>query len=74
MFPTKVVQEIKTHVLCSITFSPENRAVYEKMCKNIVEPDRPQIKIRCMRTAGWVPKTTNTYSEYVILIASPRQQ
>jgi len=25
-----VVEKIKTHVLCSVTFFPENRAVYEK--------------------------------------------
>ena len=29
MFQTKVVEEIKTHILYSITFS-ENRAVYEE--------------------------------------------
>jgi hypothetical protein len=44
MFQTKVVEKIKTHVLCSIIF-PENRAVYEMMWKNIVEPDRPQMTI-----------------------------
>jgi hypothetical protein len=33
---TKVVENIKTHILCSITF-PENRADYEIMWKNIVE-------------------------------------
>ena len=27
-----------------------------------------------MRIAGWIPKATNTYSEYVILISSSRQQ
>jgi len=30
---TKVVEEIKTHILCSVTFSPENRVVYEIMWK-----------------------------------------
>jgi hypothetical protein len=33
MFQTKVVEKIKTHMLCSF-FSPENRASYEKMWKN----------------------------------------
>jgi hypothetical protein len=32
----------KTHILCSINFS-ENRAVYEIMWKNMVEPDTPQM-------------------------------
>jgi len=31
MFQTKVVQKIKTHILCSVTFFPENRAVREIM-------------------------------------------
>ena len=30
--------------------------------------------IRRMRSACWIPKATNTHSEYVILIAFPRQQ
>jgi len=42
MFPTKVVQKVKTHILRSITFS-ENRAIYERMWKNMVQPDRPQM-------------------------------
>jgi hypothetical protein len=32
MFGTKVVEEIKTHILCSVTFF-HNRAVYEIMWK-----------------------------------------
>jgi len=40
MFRTNVVQKTKTHILCSTTFS-QNRAFYEVMWKNIVEPDRP---------------------------------
>jgi hypothetical protein len=39
----------------------------------IVEPDRPQT-IRRMRIACWIPKATNTHSEYVILTAFPLQQ
>jgi hypothetical protein len=41
MFQTKVVKKIKTQSLCSISPPPpENRAVYEIMWKNIVQPDR----------------------------------
>ena len=36
MFQTKVVETIKTHILCSIAFF-KNRATYEVMWKNIVE-------------------------------------
>jgi hypothetical protein len=38
----KVVEEIKTHFMFS-NFFPDNRAVYEIMWKNVVEPDRPQV-------------------------------
>jgi hypothetical protein len=41
--------------------------------KNIVEADRPQMAIRHVRFACWIPKATNTYSEY-ILIAFPMKQ
>jgi hypothetical protein len=40
----KVVEKIKAHILCSVTSpTPENHAVYEIVCKNIVQPDRPQL-------------------------------
>jgi hypothetical protein len=38
----KIVDKIKTHVLCSVTFF-ENHAVYEIMSKNLVEPEGPQV-------------------------------
>ena len=38
------------HILCSVTFFPRNRAVYEIMSKNMVEPERLQT-IWCMRFA-----------------------
>jgi hypothetical protein len=44
------------------------------MWKNTVEPDRPQMTIWRMRIACWIPKATNTHSEYVILIDFPMQQ
>ena len=71
MFKIKAVQKIKTHILCSITSPPhphQNRAVYEIMWKNIVEPNRPQMGIWRMRIARWIAKATNTHSEYVILL------
>ena len=42
--------------------------------KNFVQPDRPQMTIWRTQIAGWIPKATNTHSEYVILIAVPLQQ
>jgi hypothetical protein len=69
MFQTKVVDEIKTHILGLITFFFffENRAVYEIMWKSIVVCGRPQISI--WRIACWIPKATNTHTGFVIFIA-----
>jgi len=39
------VEEIKTHILSSVIFFPENPAVYEIVWKNTAERDRPQIKM-----------------------------
>jgi len=51
MFHIKFVEKIKKRILSFITFFFENRAVYEIMWKNIVEPDRPQMTIWRMRCA-----------------------
>jgi hypothetical protein len=50
------------HISCVNIFFLEHRAVYEIMWKNTVEPGRPQLTIRCMRIAYWMPKATNTLS------------
>ena len=52
----------------------KNRFVYEMMWKNIVDPERPQMKIRCMRISRWIPKAKNKHSEHVTLIAFLLQQ
>ena len=52
----------------------EYRAVYETMLKNTVEPGRPQMKIWCIRIACCISKATDKHSEYVKLLAFPRQQ
>jgi hypothetical protein len=55
MFQTKLLQTIKTHSFCSVTFFFfENRAIYEIMWKNIVETCRTQKTIWRMRTACWI--------------------
>jgi len=69
MIWTKVVLKMKIDILCPITIF-ENRALYEIMWKNIVQPDRLQIKIWRMRFACWMPKATNAHSEHVILLLS----
>jgi len=67
------VEELKTHFMFDNFLFFENRGVYE-MWKNTVDPDRPQMTIWRMRIPCWIPRATNTLSEYVILIAFPLQQ
>jgi hypothetical protein len=55
-------------------FLSENRAVYEIMWKNMAKPDKSQMTIWRTCFSCWIPKATNTHSEYVILIAFPLQQ
>ena len=75
MFQTKVAEKIETHFVFNNYFS-ENRAVYEIMWVNIVVWVRPQMVniIRSMRISSCIPKATNTHSEYVIVIAFPKEQ
>ena len=62
-----------THLMSSNFSFFENRVVHDIMWKN-VERGRPQMTIWCMRVACWIPKATDTHSEYVILIAFALQQ
>ena len=62
-------EKIETHILCSITSFTENLAIYEIMWKNIMEPNSQRMTIRGNTIKYWIPKATDTHSEYVILIA-----
>ena len=66
----------KNHVYIYLTFKPFflNRVVYEIIWKNIVQPDRPHMTIWRMSCACWIPKATDTHSEYSILIVFALQQ
>jgi hypothetical protein len=44
------------------------------MWKDIVEPDRQQMTIWLMCIACWMRKSTNTHSEYIILVDFTLQQ
>jgi hypothetical protein len=48
----------------------ENRAVYEIIWENTVDPDRPQTTMWCMGMACWIPNAIYTLSEYVLLRCS----
>jgi len=74
MFQKKVTEQIKTHILFLTLFFFENRALNEITCKNIAQPDRPQMTIWRMCMACWIPKATNAHSEYVIFTAFPMEQ
>ena len=66
MFQTTVVEKIKTHILCSVTFFRKSRRLrdnVEKFCRAWQATD--DNTIQHMRIACWIPKATNTHSEYV---------
>ena len=51
MFQINDVEKIKTHFIFNNFFS-ENRAVYEILSKNVVEPERPQMIWRMHVVSG----------------------
>jgi hypothetical protein len=53
------VVKIKTYFILKNIL--ENRAAYDIMWKNTAQPDRPQMAIRLMRIACWIPEATNTH-------------
>jgi len=69
-----VVEKIKRHISCLVSFFFENCAVYEKIWNNIVKPGRPQMTVWCIHIACWIPIATNTHSKHVILNDFPLQQ
>ena len=54
----------------------KNLIVYDIVWKNIAQPDRPQMTniTLHMQFACWKTSTTDTHSEYVVLIAFPHKQ
>ena len=73
IFQTKVAEDIKAHILLSVTLFQQSCPVWENV-ENIVELDRPQMTLWRTRIACWIPESTNVQSEYVILTAFPLQQ
>jgi hypothetical protein len=70
MFRTKVVEKIKTHILCSITFFQKSYRLWDNAEKyGEARKATDDNIIRRMRFACWITKATDTHSEYVILIA-----
>jgi hypothetical protein len=57
MFPTEVVQKIKTHFLCPIKFFFLNEINW----KYTVQLGRSHVTIWCMNIACWICKATDTH-------------
>ena len=75
MFRINVVEKTK-HNLCSIAFSfRELCRLGDKTENYCTTRQTTDDYIICrVRIACWIPKATNTHSEYVIFIAFPLQQ
>ena len=75
MFQIKLVKKIETHILWSIPLFRKSCRLWDnvdKYCRSRLATD--DNKIRRMRIACWIPKATNTHSEYVTIIVFPLQQ
>jgi len=64
MFQAKILRVNLKHTFYAqeLFFSLENRAVYEIMWKNMVEPDGSQMTIWRMYIACWITKAAKTHS------------
>jgi len=71
----KVVQRIKTHILCPITFFLKSLRQWDNVekCGRAGQATDGN-KIRRTLFACWIPKATNTHSEYVIVFTFPLQR
>ena len=73
-FQANILEKFKTHILGSITF------FFRKLCRLWHNVDKyfrdtqAQMAIWHKRIACWIPKATNTHSEYLLLIVFLLQQ
>jgi hypothetical protein len=58
MFRTEFIEEIRTHILCSITFFKKSCRFWDNVVNAVVQ-GRPQMTIWCMRIACWMSKATH---------------
>jgi hypothetical protein len=73
MFRTTAVEKIKTQILCSKKlFFPRKSSRLRDNVESIVERCRPQMTVRLTLIACWVLNSTDTHSDFVILIAFPQ--
>ena len=73
-FQIKVVEKLKTHILYSITFFRKSWCLWHNVKHyGTARQATDDNIIRRMRSACWITMATDTHSEYVILMAFPRQ-
>ena len=68
----KIVDKIKTRILSNFFF--KNVCCFWDNLEKYGEPSKPPMTVRRLSIACWIPKATNTYSEYVKLTDFPLQQ
>jgi len=66
----KVVEKIKTHILCSVTHIPRKSCRSGDHVDNYGRVRQDENIMRRMRIACWIPKATDTHSHGVLLILS----
>jgi hypothetical protein len=75
MFQTYCREDRNAHFVFSNTFCRKSCRLWDNVGKYCIAGQAADDNIiRHMRIACWVPKATNTHSEYVTLIAFPMQQ
>jgi hypothetical protein len=62
------------NTLTIFNFFFKNLAVYEIMWNYFEQPDRPYMTVWRMRILRWIPNTTNTNLQYVILPEFPLEE
>ena len=75
MFQTKVVEKIKIHFSCSVTLFRKSCRLWDNLEKYVrARQATDDNKILLMHCTCWISKATDMHSEYVIVVAFPRQQ
>ena len=74
MFQIKVVEKIRTHILCSIIFARKLYRLWDNVEKCGGASQAAEYGA-CAQAHVWAPPPTHTHTQkYVVLIAFPRQQ
>jgi len=74
MFQTKVVEEIKTHILYSVPFFLIKSCRLSDNVEKYCRVRQATVENMAHEHACWIPKAINTHSQYLITIAFPLQR